>query len=399
MISRSLNPLVFLDKKKSVLLLGPRGVGKTALVQEISRLLKQRPSARFVELDLLQGRDFSRYVGNPGLLSKELVELEAKHESIVVSIDEVQKIPALLDEVHHLIEKFQGKIIFLLSGSSARKLKRGGANLLASRAISCKLYPLSQLELDLSLPRALQFGTMPGVYLGDPELDIPTLETYVSTYLREEVQQESLVRRVDRFARFLEFAAQNNGQSINFTKLGKQIGILGKTVSDYYSILTDTLIVYEIPGWAESLRRQLLQAPKFYFFDCGVLNALNGYLRLELRAGGGYLFGNLFETLVVNQLISANSYLSTGLRFYYWRDKDGHEVDLVLARNSFEPVLAIEIKSQQSPNAADCPGFRRFREDYPKVPQICACMTPRSYSDQGVQFVPWKEALDLRKFV
>jgi len=400
MITRSFNPLTILDKNKSILLLGPRGVGKSALIEALSRAKEFVSGEGLVQIDLLKGGDYQRYL-NPGQLIKELSDLALRLDGgkKIVSIDEVQKIPALLDEVHFLIENFKGKLSFFLSGSSARKLKRGGANLLAGRAINCQLFPLSQLELDLSLSKALLFGTLPGVYLDSSGLEIATLESYVSTYLREEVQQESLVRRIDRFAKFLEFAAQSNGQPINFSKLGKQLGIAGKTVAEYFSILSETLIVHELSGWSESVKRQLLQAPRYYFFDCGVLNALNGYLRLELRESS-YLFGNLFETFIINQLLCSNHFKSLGLKFYYWRDKEGHEVDLILARNAVEPLLAVEIKSGSLPQSSDCPGFQTFKEEYPNVPRICVCTTPRSYLDDGIRFVPWKDiVLELQKFL
>ena len=287
----------------------------------------------------------------------------------------------------------------MLTGSSARKLKRGGANLLAGRAISCQYFPLSELEIALDLNRALLFGTMPGVYLDTTALEIQTLESYVSTYLREEIQQESLVRGIERFAKFLEFAAQQNGQPVNFAKLGKNLGIAGKTVAEYYSILSDTLLATEITGWSESVRRQLFQAPRYYFFDCGVLNAINGYLRVELRQGG-FLYGNLFETFIVNQLIAANHFASLGLKFFYWRDKEGREVDLILARNQFEPLLAVEIQSSSMPQPDDCPGFQAFSEEYPEIPRICVSSTPRGSSAEGIDFLPWQDLVkSLSKYI
>ncbi|NLF25489.1 MAG: ATP-binding protein [Deltaproteobacteria bacterium] len=401
MITRAVNPLKVLEKQKSVLLLGPRGTGKTVLLRQLIES-KSNSDLSILSIDLLQGGDFQRYLANPSQLTKEVEDKALRLEegkSVLVLIDEVQKVPALLDEAHHLIEKYHGRIVFLFSGSSARKLKRGGANLLAGRAISSHLFPLNQLETNLSLSRALQFGTMPGVYLSNTGLEVETLESYVSTYLQEEIQQESLVRGIERFSRFLEFAAQSNGQPVNFAKLGKQLGIAGKTAAGYFSILCDTLIANEISGWSTSVRRQLLQAPKFYFFDCGVLNALNGYLRIDLREGG-YVYGNLFETFVINQLLGANHYYSLGFRFYYWRDKDGREIDLLLARNAFEPVAAIEIKSSTAPTVDDCPGFLPFKEEYAHVPRLCACNTPRSYTDDEIRFIPWKELVtDLKKIV
>ena len=346
MISRTLNLLKLLDKNSSILLLGPRGTGKTVLLQDL--LATQ---SRYISIDLLQGPAYQRYVTNPHMLHNEVTaELEAIGSLLVVAIDEVQRVPALLNEVHALIEQYKGKVAFILSGSSARKLRRGGANLLAGRAISRFLHPLHSSELSLDLGKALHRGTLPGVYLEDDEIALLRLETYVSTYLREEIQQEALVRAVDTFGRFLEFAGQVNGEPINFSKLGRQIGIAGKTVQEYFNILSDTLLGTTIYGWSHSLKKQLLLAPKFYFFDTGVLNAINGYLRIELRPSS-FLYGRLFETFIIAQLAATNHYHDLGLKFFSWREKGGGEVDLLLARNV----------GQRLPNASE---------------RVCVCTTP-----------------------
>lgn len=386
MISRAFNPLELLNKKASVLLLGPRGTGKTALITATFQHIPQH-----VHIDLLQGRDYQRYLNAPYKLGEELrLRLQTGNGQLVVAIDEVQKIPALLDEVHSLIEAFKGRILFLLSGSSARKLRRGGANLLAGRAISRYLHPLHASELELNLSRALRLGTLPAIYLEDESLAVPALESYVSTYLREEIQQESLVRAIGQFSRFLEFAGQLNGEPMNFAKLGKQVGMAGKTAHEYFNILTDTLIVIHLPGWSQSVKKQLLLAPKYYFFDTGVLNAINGYLRVDLRESS-FLFGKLFETFIISQLSATNDYRSLGHKFFYWRDKNGKEVDLILAQNVMTPLAAIEIKSGSAPTSHDCSGFLAFEEDYPKVPQFCLCTTPRAYRDGKILFLPWQD--------
>lgn len=262
---------------------------------------------------------------------------------------------------------------------------------MAGRAISRFLHPLHQSELDLTLAKVLRLGSLPAIYTTSDDLAVAGLDSYVSTYLREEIQQESLARAIDRFSRFLEFAGQVNSEPVNFAKLGKQIGIAGKTVADYYGILVDTLIATEIPGWSQSVKKQLLQAPKYYFFDTGVLNALNGYLRVDLKESS-FLYEKLFKTLVVSQLLGTNHYEDLGLKFFYWCDKIGREVDLVLARNVIDPVVAIEIKSSSAPKPNDCLGFRAFAEEYPKIPKVCNCTTQRSYSKEGILFVPWQDA-------
>ena len=388
MISRHFNPLKLLEKKASILLLGPRGTGKTALIRACFSDLSHK-----VQIDLLHGRDYQRYLNAPHVLSEELKRILATSpELLLVAIDEVQRVPALLDEVHALIEEHKGRIAFLLSGSSARKLRRGGANLLAGRAISAFLHPLHESEIGLDLNKVLRLGSLPAVYTAPEDLAIATLDSYVSTYLREEIQQESVVRSISKFSRFLEFAGQLNGEPVNFAKLGKQIGSAGKTAQDYFSILVDTLIAIQLPGWSESVKKQLLQAPKYYFFDTGVLNAINGYLRADLKESG-FFYGRLFETFIISQLSATNDYLNLGLKFFYWRDKSGREVDLILARNVTTPVAAIEIKASGNPEPEDCPGFDSFREDYPDIPRICVCKTPRPYQRGGVLFVPWQDAL------
>jgi predicted AAA+ superfamily ATPase len=309
-----------------------------------------------------------------------------------VAIDEIQKVPALMDEVHSLLEDFKGRIIFLLSGSSARKLRRGGANLLAGRAIGRFLHPLHQSEIPLNLNKVLKFGSLPAMYLNSEDVAKESLESYVSTYLREEIQQESIVRSIERFSRFLDFAGQVNGEPVNFSKLGKQIGIAGKTVAEYFSILVDTLIAIQIPGWSQSVKKQLLQSSKYYFFDTGVLNALNGYLQVDLKEIS-FLYGRLFETFIISQISAANDYEGLSLKFYYWRDKNGSEVDLILARNVAEPIAAIEIKSSASPDVDDFPGFKSFAEDYPDVPKICICTSERSYSSHGILVEPWQSGV------
>jgi predicted AAA+ superfamily ATPase len=388
MISRYFNPLKLLNKGRSVLLLGPRGTGKSALMKSALSEFPQK-----IVIDLLRGNQYQRYLQSPHLFGDEVrLAVGAQGGLLIVAVDEVQKVPALLDEVHSLIEEFKPRLSFFLTGSSARKLRRNGANTLAGRAAIRHLHPLSQIETDLNLKRALQFGTLPGIYLGEDDDLVDALGSYVSTYLREEIQQEAIVRGIDRFARFLDFAGQINGEPVNFAKIGKQTGVAGKTAAQYFGILVDTLVVHEIPGWSESVKKQLLQASKFYFFDCGVLNAINGYLRVELKQSG-YLYGRLFETFVINQLIFANSYFELDLKFFHWRDKNGKEVDLILARNVTTPLLAIEIKSGSSPTVDDVDGFQSFSEDYPKVKKICICTTPRSYKKKDILFMSWKDAV------
>ena len=386
MVNRSLNLSQLLKTNKSAFLFGPRGVGKTSLSQQFVASLPP-----FLEIDLLQHEFFSRYISNPGLFGKE-VEAQLKDRAVLtVFIDEVQKLPALLDEVHSLMERHKGHVRFLLTGSSARKLKRGGANLLAGRAWSLHLHPLTHLECDIDLSRALQFGTLPAVYLED---SVPqrTLKAYVETYLKEEIMQEALVRRVDAYVRFLDVAGQMNGEPINYTKMAMDCGVSTKTSQEHVAILVDTLIAFQVNAWTYSIRKQLRQSPKIYFFDCGVLNAIRGELGTQLKRGT-YRYGKLFETFVVQELFRLNDYMETGYRFYYWRTNTGLEVDIVLSRGAAQRPIAIEIKSKEAPQGMDLHALKSFRSENKDALLYCLSDSPRSYKIGDVMVYPWREGL------
>jgi predicted AAA+ superfamily ATPase len=365
MIERHLQINKFTSKNQSIFIFGPRGTGKTKLLEK-----NFRDKAEIISL--LEGSDYQRYLVEPSRLSSE-VRLSMKSlppgKSLVVAIDEIQKLPLLLDEVHLLIEEFKGRLCFVLTGSSARKLKRAGANLLAGRAITTFLHPISVLEADLNLDTVLTLGSLPGVYF-ETEFAMQRLRSYISTYIKEEVLEESLVRKIDRFARFLDLAGQLNGEPINHAKLARTLKTSSNTVQEYFSILVDTLLCHRLDGWSNSIKKQLLQAPKYYWFDCGVLNALNGELETELKHSS-FRYGRLFETYLIQEFIRHNDYLERYLRFFYWRDKNGSEVDLIVARSAAVPLAAIEIKSSSNPDDGNLAGLLAFREDYPTVPLYC----------------------------
>lgn len=375
----------FIDKNKSVFIFGARGTGKTSYM----RSLRETRLKNSIYLDFLNNTTFRRYLENPDLLVSEVASYIAKNKSVVVIIDEVQKVPKILDTVHFIIEEHNGKAVFVLTGSSARKLKRGGANLLAGRAITNYMFPLSNLEFDLDLARCLQFGTLPGIYFAE-EIEIESLESYVNTYLREEILEEALVRKLETFIRFIEIAAQMNGEPVNYTKLAKQCKVSPNTLAEYYSVLQDTLIVHRLDGYDQSIRRQLLQAPKYYFFDCGVLNALNGELRTELKPSS-FRYGKLFETFLILEVLRFSSYRSLGLRFNYWREKTGKEIDLIISKSLAKPLVAIEIKSFSEPE--DLPVFELLSEDMPRIKRWCFCNVPHKTTLGGVTFFPWREGL------
>lgn len=390
MTTRFLNIRELLDKSQSFFLFGPRGTGKSSLLAESTKGM-----AHVMRIDLLAVDIYRRYLENPSHIRSEIESLISKRKGpaeapLVIILDEVQKVPALLDEVHKLIETYKKRVVFALTGSSARKLKRGGANLLAGRAWLRYLHPFSFVELDIDLNRSLQFGSLPGIYLSDSPEEM--LRSYVDTYLKEEVLQEALIRRVENFSRFLDLAGQLNGEPINFSKAARQCGVSVKTLQEYFQILEDTLLVRRISGWSSSVKKQLMQAPKFYFFDCGVLNAINGELRTEVKPST-FRYGRLFECNVVQEIVRANDYAETNYRISYWRTSKGEEVDIVLSNNATRPLWGVEIKSNAKPNADDLTSLTSFLAENTAAKGVCLCTTPRAYRVGSIDVVPWREGI------
>jgi len=316
--------------KSSILLLGPRGTGKSTWIR--------RHFGDAVSYDLLDTRESLRLERNPHVLFNEVQDL--KPGSWVV-LDEVQKVPALLDEVHRLIES-RG-LHFILCGSSARKLKRSGVNLLAGRAIVTHMFPLTsaELEQDFSADRALIYGTLPISVSGEnPE---GFLTTYAETYLNEEIRAEALTRNVGSFSRFLEIAARQNGQVTNISNIAREAAVNRTTVQNYFEILIDTLIGYWIPAWKLKRSTKQISHPKFYLFDTGVARVLTG--RLPYPPTSEEL-GPLFENMLFNEIKAYLSYRNLRYQLYFWRNYDGTEVDLLCeTRNGF---VAIEMKASSA---------------------------------------------------
>jgi predicted AAA+ superfamily ATPase len=388
MIKRESNSFRVLCDNGSIFIFGPRGTGKSALVKTWLPRLRNH-----LVIDLLKEREYLSYLQNHSRLSEEVAAaFLGSRTKLTVIIDEVQRIPSLLNEVHSLIEDYGNRIRFVLTGSSARKLKRDGANLLAGRAIVEHLYPFTNREMNISLKQALSLGTLPKAATS-PKTAPKFLRTYVETYLKEEIKQEALVRRLDIFVRFLELAAQLNAEPINYSKIAKGIGSTHVSVENYFSILEDTMIVSRINGWAHSVKKQLLQAPRYYFFDCGILNALRGELRSELR-DSSFRYGKLFETWVVNEVIRIIQYRDLDLKLNYWRTDTGVEVDLVISRGYGRALAAIEIKSTQTPSRDDFAGLLSFADDYPEVPLYCFCDVKRALKIERVLCVPWKAGIN-----
>ena len=304
---------------KSFFIFGPRGVGKSTW------LFHQKLSHAKLKVDLLRSDQFLNYERDPSLLRRQ-VEALPPHSWVI--IDEIQKLPELLDEVHSLLFDFSKKYCFALSGSSARKLKRSKANMLAGRALSHRLFPLSYLEMpDFDLKSILAYGSLPLAITERQKKDkIAFLDSYVENYLREEIQQEAYVRRLNSFHRFLQVLALMNGEILNISNIARDVGVARSTVQGYFDILQDTLIGFYLPTLKLKAKIKEIAHPKFYLFDCGVIRTLSNRHRENPTS---FERGRLFETYFINEIRAMNSYLERGGELSYWRTTSGTEVDLI----------------------------------------------------------------------
>ena len=367
-----------LPARGSCLLLGPRQTGKSTLVKSVL-------PRRAWTVDLLQQETFLRYAKEPGAFRRE-AEARVRRGVRVIFVDEIQRNPALLDEIHGLIETH--RIRFLLTGSSARKLRRGAANLLAGRAATRRLYPLTMSEQGqlLDLDRTLRFGSLPPVVTGGPGAARDLLASYADTYLREEIQAEALVRNLGGFARFLDLVAAENGGIVNYTALGRDAQLTTNTVQEYYQILEDTLVGFRLEPWRHSPRRRLVGHPRFYLFDPGVTNALLRRLGAPLDS---VWRGRLFEQWVILECHRMLDYRRAEVRSFYWRTNHGAEVDLLLERHG-RLRLAIEIKAKSTVAGADLSGLRSFAEVHPRVRRVVVAEVPEEYELDGVAILPYR---------
>jgi predicted AAA+ superfamily ATPase len=343
MYSRLLRP----PAKQSYFLFGPRGTGKSSWVQ------KAYPQSTYI--DLLHDETYRRLLARPEALGEFLPPAPS-----IVVIDEVQKVPSLLDEIHRLIEK--RRIQFVLTGSSARKLKKQGVNLLAGRALTYSPFPLTSLELgrDFNLRRALRYGMLPMAVTSENPKRF--LDSYVRTYLKEEIEQEGLTRQIGSFARFLEVASFSQASLLSVAGIAADSQVHRKVVEDYFSILRDLLLSYELPVFTRRAKRELMTKRKFYFFDVGLYRALRpkGPLDSESEANGP-----AFETLCLQELLALNHYMDLGYEFFHWRTRRHQEIDLVLyGENGFH---AFEFKSGARVREADFETLALFHQDYPQA--------------------------------
>lgn len=381
--------IVNTSKLHSFFIFGARGTGKSTYINT------HYSGKDSLWIDLLDPKEEALLLKNPGLLVERIQAGGSQLRRVI--IDEVQKLPKLLDLVHQQIEagKRAGHPLqFILTGSSARKLRRGAANLLAGRAFLYHLYPLTHRELGsaFDLTSVLQYGSLPEIFSYSTAQDKRLyLETYGRTYLKEEIWNEQIVRRLEPFAHFLEVAAQCNGTLLNFSKIGRDIGIDTKTVQSYYQILEDTLAGILLPAYHRSVRKRQTTAPKFYFFDTGVKRALEGTLTVDLLPQTS-AFGDAFEHFILLEIIRLSSYLQNDYRFSYFRTHEDAEVDLIIERPG-KVSLLVEIKSSETVDSAKLKPMERIAEDFGDCECLCLSRDKTARKIGKTLILPWDEGL------
>lgn len=368
----------------SFFLFGPRGTGK-------STLLKERFNRdRCLWLDLLNSEVEDRFFRHPSELYAIVMALPKEIKYII--IDEIQKIPKLLDEVHRLIEETDK--IFILTGSSARKLKHGGANLLAGRAFVYHLYSLSCFELkeQFNLENALHWGTLPKIFHLQENFDKEAfLRSYVDTYLKEEIWNEQVIRKLPPFRRFLEVAGQCNGKIINYANIARDVGVDDKTIKEYFCILEDTMIGFFLEPFHHSFRKRLVEKPKFYFFDTGVVRSLSRRLSVPLTPKTA-AYGEAFEHFILLEFIRLGSYFQPDYRFFFLLTAGDVEVDLVVERPG-KPLLCIEIKSSDAIYEENISSFSRLTKDIPDCEAFVLSQDRFMKKFNHVTCYPWQQGL------
>ncbi len=371
--NRSLN-LTEITRSRSVFLLGPRQTGKSSLIRHT--LPKEIPL-----FDLLDHTLFASLAANPSLMRQQL-EAQNYTQGLVV-IDEIQKLPELLNEIHLLIEKHS--LRFLMTGSSARKLRRAGTNLLGGRASQFHLHPLTYHELGprFDLIRALNFGLLPSVYFSDQPRS--NLRDYVGLYLDLEIQQEASIRDISSFSRFLSVAALCNGQIINYSSIASDAREKRKTVTGYFQILEDTLIGDEVSAWSRSRKRKAMETSKFYLFDVGVARAINDLPDIKFKSKD---FGDAFEHFICQEIRAYIDYYLPNGHLNYWRSTSNLEVDFVLNHST-----AIEVKAKDVVSHRDLRGIRALMEENLLKKYVVVSLEPKARLVGHVLILPWEEFL------
>lgn len=366
-LARRLN-LPGLLSKKSFFLFGPRATGKSSLV-------RQQLAGRALVIDLLRSDLLLRLSAHPEDL-EGLIDAASRPQWVV--IDEIQRVPALLTEVHRLIETKRYR--FLLTGSSARKLRRGSVDLLAGRAWVANLYPLSWSEIPkFDLARYLRFGGLPSVYLSPSPQE--ELRAYVSVYLQEEIRAEGIIRRLPPFTRFLRVAALSSGQLLNYSQIGSDAEVPASTVREYFSVLEDTLVGWTLEPWRASRTRKAIQTAKFYFFDPGVMHEVAGTATLDRNSD---LYGRSFEHFIGMELRAYVSYARAAETLTFWRSKHGHEVDFLVGGR-----VAVEVKATRKASLRDARGLLALADEKVATRLLLVSEDPIATRREGVEFLPW----------
>lgn len=370
MYSRLLKP----PKNKSFSLFGPRGTGKTTWVRSTF------PKAIYI--DLLEAENFNKLLANP----QRLGDFIPPGFTGFIIIDEVQRVPELLNEVHRLIEK--DKFKFVLTGSNARKLRQKGYNLLAGRALTYYFHPLTAVELggDFNLKQTLRYGSLPSVF--HEENPKKYLQSYVKTYLEEEVYQEGLTRNLSAFARFLETASFSQGSILNVSEVAREASIERKVVENYFSILENLLIGYKLPVFSRRSKRRLVSKPKFYFFDTGIYNTLRPMGPLD---NPEMIEGVALESLFLQNLRAINDNLELDYKLYYYRTAMGMEVDFVAYGK--KGMYAFEVKRSDKLSASSLKGLRYFKAEYPETKCFLVYGGKKRFWRDGIEIIPVSQAL------
>jgi predicted AAA+ superfamily ATPase len=354
--------------KQSLFLWGARQTGKSTLLKQLF------PDGLW--FDLLKSDVYRRYQKDPSQFREVII---ANTTSKVVIVDEIQKLPELLDEIHWLIENYQ--VRFIMSGSSPRKIIRSNANLLGGRGLRYELYPLIQAEIpEFNLLKALNNGLLPRHYLSQNPKKM--IEAYLGNYLRDEIISEAKIRNINAFNLFLEAAAFSNGEIINYTNIASECGVSSVTVRDYFQILEDTLIGRFVPSFQKKPKRRVILAPKFYYFDVGIANYLLKRGRIEI---GSEAFGNALEHFIYQELYAHSSYSDLNYSISYWRTTSQIEVDFILGNHE----VAVEVKGTNNVQSRHLKGLKSFSEEYKVKKLVIVSNDPMERSIGDITILPW----------
>src|SRR5450759_4474748 len=359
--------------KESPFLLGARQTGKSTLLKALY------PEAPY--FDLLLAHEYDRFLRNPSLL-REI--LEVTPAGLPVIIDEIQRLPSLLNEIQWMI--VNRKRQFILSGSSPRNIMRSGGNLLGGRAARYELYPLIYKEIpDFDLLRALNNGLLPRHYLAKSADKL--LSAYTGSYLRDEIITEAKIRNISSFSRFLEMAAFSNGELVNYSNIAADCGVSAPTVREYFQILEDTLIGRFLPSYQKKPKRRVILSPKFYYFDVGIANYL---LKRGRIVNGNESFGHAFEHFIYHEIYSHSHYSDINYPLNYWRTASQIEVDFILGDHE----VAVEVKSTEMANPRHVRGLKSFAEEYNVKKLILVSNDPSPRKVGKIMIMPWRYFLE-----